>query len=413
VIPRFEVLTEIGSGGMGTVYLARHLGPHGFEKLVALKVLHPGFFETEAIRAMFIDEARLAAQFAHPCIAQVYTFGEADGTLYFVMEHVTGLTFYELVRRVGARLSPMICACLAARVCRGLHAAHELKNRHGQPLDVVHRDVTPQNLVLTFDGEVKVLDFGIALMQERTAPATHQQFVRGKPTYVAPEQREKEIVDRRADIYSLSIVLYEMLTRRKLFTFAMTVSSKWKELAANIPPPSSLVPLPDGLDEVVLKGLALRPEDRFQTAREMALALEEVIEREGSETIESFAERELATFREARMKQTQSVASEGDVEATTQLMRSQTAVDEVTPEAEVPTAESSAPPHEPMEIIEVIEEEAMVNGADYSRSVAPVEPKTTLLMRVALAIGLALLAGSGLLLMYTSQPLFAQVTTTR
>jgi serine/threonine-protein kinase len=385
--------------------------------MVALKVLHPGFFETDAVRAMFIDEARLAARFTHPCIAQVYSFGEADGTLYFVMEQVTGLTFAELVRRIGPRLTPMICACLAARVCRGLHAAHEQRNAEGQPMDVVHRDVTPQNLVLTFDGDVKILDFGIALMQERTAPATHQQFVRGKPTYLAPEQREKLLVDRRADVYSLSIVLYEMLTRSKLFTFAMTVSSKWKEHAAKIPPPSSLVALPRGLDEIVLRGLALSPEDRFATAREMALALEELIELEGSEPVERFAERELAVFREAQLKQTQSVLNGGEIESTTQLMRSRTAVDEapLEEEPEVPTKESSLPApvtrqHEPKEIIEVIEDDARRHGADASFAVVPVDEELDdsrrwkLAVRAGLAVGITLLFAIAFLVLVVSQP---------
>lgn len=306
-IPNFEVLTNLGAGGMGRVFLARHRGAYGFEKLLAVKVIHPDRREQQNLRAMFLDEARLVAQLDHPAIAQVYDFGEADDALYLVMEFVPGVSISQLLTEVRP-VPPLICASMVAAVCRGLHAAHEAKDVQGRPLNVVHRDVTPSNLVLTFGGQMKVLDFGIALMRERSAPVTNVGQIRGKPTYLSPEQFSGDPIDRRTDLYSLAIVLHELLTQKKLFTIdeylragVHEAPKNFKDIAEDVEPPSKVLglDLPSGLDEAVMRALAVNPDNRFQDARAMAVELEALIERHGCETLESYVERELARYREA------------------------------------------------------------------------------------------------------------------
>jgi tRNA A-37 threonylcarbamoyl transferase component Bud32 len=294
-IPGLEILKRLGAGGMGEVFLARHHGAYGFKKLVALKLIRADKQQLDNVRKMFMDEARLVALLDHPAIVQVHNFGEHEEQLYLVMEYVAGKSFSRLLSSHSRKLSPLISASLAARACRGLHAAHETKDVDGRRLNVVHRDMTPQNLVLTFDGRVKILDFGIALMRARSAPATGAGLVRGKASYLAPEQITGAPIDRRADVYSLSIVLYQLLTAHDLFTTMGDVESR----AGRIAPPSELAgPLPKGLDAVVLKGLAFAPRDRFRDAKEMAEELEGIVEREGGESLEAFTERELAADRE-------------------------------------------------------------------------------------------------------------------
>lgn len=322
-LPNFEILTNLGAGGMGRVFLARHRGAYGFEKLLAVKVIHPDRHEQENLRAMFLDEARLVAQLDHPAIAQVYDFGEADDALYLVMEFVPGVSISNLLMEERA-LPPLICASMAAAVCRGLHAAHEAKDVQGRPLNVVHRDVTPSNLVLTFGGQMKILDFGIALMRERSAPVTNVGQIRGKPTYLSPEQFSADPIDRRTDLYSLSIVLHELLTGKKLFTMDAYLRAgiheapkNFKELAERVQAPSEVLEadLPSGLDEVVMRGLAVDPNDRFPDARAMAVELEALIERHGCETLESYVERELAGHREAHEERMRTLLAGADLSA--------------------------------------------------------------------------------------------------
>ena len=304
-IPNTEILTTLGTGGMGKVYLARFSrAAFGFEKLVAVKVVRPERMNQTGVEAMFVDEARLVARIDHPSVAQVFDFGRSEGAFYLVMEYVQGCSLGHLLG-AGLRPPPLICATIVARVCRGLHAAHELRDTDGALLNVVHRDVTPSNLVLTFEGDVKILDFGIALMRARSAPTTGAGQIRGKPTYLAPEQVNGEAISRRTDIYALSIVLHELLTGEKLFRREDVMSDKtillpqdWGEIAAQVDPPSKNAgPLPEGLDDVVMIGLSIRPEDRFVNARAMAQALETIIEREGTESLPSYVDRELHDLR--------------------------------------------------------------------------------------------------------------------
>lgn len=294
----YDVLYEIKAGGMGEVLLARKRGAAGFEKLVALKLIRGELRGRDELRAMFLDEAQLLARIDHPTIAQVYDFGEDGDTLYLAMEYVAGIRFTELIRRDPP---PEISARAMAQVCRGLHAAHELTDLSGNPLGVVHRDVTPENLMLTFDGRVKVLDFGIALVRGRTAPVTEFGTIKGKPPYLSPEQIKNSPLDRRTDIFSASVVLHEMLTGEPVFVGESVYAVARAIEHETVEPPSAFVDdVPDGMDAVVMRGMERDPAARYPNARSMADALERVA-RHGTESLESYARRELA---EARDKHT-------------------------------------------------------------------------------------------------------------
>lgn len=306
----FEILTKLSSGGMGHVLLARKKSSHGFEKLLAIKTIRADLAKRADIRAMFLDEARLVARLDHPAITQVYDFGEEDGVLYLAMEYVAGVALNRLLIKRAKELPPLVASRIAAEVARGLHAAHELTDIKGTPLGVVHRDVSPGNVILTFDGHVKVLDFGIAFMNERESPDTQLGELKGKPSYMAPEQLRGERVDRRSDIYSLSVVLHEMLTGRKLFSKNNVVATALAVERGDVPPPSQIVgALPDGLDGVVMRGLEKDIEERFIDAKVMAMALDDVLNQENAPPLVDFVEQELGEEREAHRIWLQSVLS--------------------------------------------------------------------------------------------------------
>jgi serine/threonine-protein kinase len=294
-----EILGKLASGGMGEVLLARKAGAHHFHKLFAVKTVRADLAARSDIRAMFLDEARLVAGLDHPAIVRVFDFGEVEGRLFLTMEFVAGVPFSVLIRDHLDQLTPLVGARLMADVCRGLHAAHELRDASGQLRNVVHRDVTPQNLILTFDGHPKILDFGIAMMRDRTAPETMVGVVRGKLSYLAPEQVKGEAVDRRTDVFGASVVLYTLLTGRKLFSGDSLKQVAVQILDGPIDPPSRMSPrVPAALDDLVLRGLSRDPSARFQTAREMADALDAWISPQGPVALDVFAERVLANERE-------------------------------------------------------------------------------------------------------------------
>ena len=289
----YGVLYELKSGGMGEVLLARKRGAAGFEKLVAIKTIRSELQQRDELRTAFLDEAQLVAQINHPAIAQVHDFGDQDGTLYLAMEYVPGIRFSELSRREPA--AP-VCALAMARALRGLHAAHTLCDLSGAPLNVVHRDVSPENLMVTFEGRVKVLDFGIALVRGRRAPVTEFGTIKGKPPYLSPEQIKNKPVDHRSDIFSAAVVLHEMLTGEQVYdgdsVYAVARAIECEEV---LPPSSFVDGVPLGLDEVVMRGMERDPALRFQSAAEFADALERVCIHCGGEALDSYARRELAS----------------------------------------------------------------------------------------------------------------------
>src|SRR5689334_7224321 len=280
---------------MGAVLLGRRRGPGAFEQLVAIKTILADYAQTPAVRAMFLDEAAILARLNHPAIATVHDFGEQGGVLYMVMEYVAGIPFREVMHH---GLPPGVAARAIAEACRGVHAAHELRDLAGHLLGVVHRDLSPDNLMLGFDGHVKVIDFGIALVKNRQAPVTEFGTLKGKPPYMSPEQIKNEPIDRRSDVFSLAVVAWEMLTGQSLFqgdsiyTIALAVEQQ------AIAPPSRArgEALPLGLDAVVMNALDRDLSRRTPTAARFADELEQIAR--GSETIAAWTERELAGRRE-------------------------------------------------------------------------------------------------------------------
>lgn len=274
-VGRYALHAEIASGGMATVYFGRLLGPVGFSRTVAIKQLHPQFAKDPDFVSMFLDEARLAARIGHPNVIQTVDIVVTSGELFLVMEYVPGESLARLMRAMSSRDEriPVHIACtILSNVLHGLHAAHEAKNERGEPLDIVHRDVSPQNILIGVDGVARVLDFGVAKAVGRLH-TSREGSLKGKLPYMAPEQIHGRVT-RQSDIYSASVVLWEAITGRRLFEGdEATVLAQ--VLGGMIPPPSSIVPgLPEALDALTLRGLAQHSEQRFETAREMALALE-------------------------------------------------------------------------------------------------------------------------------------------
>ena len=283
---RYRLAYQLASGGMGTVYLARAAGPAGFEKLVALKRIHPHMATDRRFVSMFLDEARIAAQIQHPNVCSVIDFGEVDGSYFLTMPFILGESLNRVIGTAGrasgavAELLPLVAARLVADACEGLHAAHELRDESGQPRDVVHRDVSPHNLMVGYDGVARVLDFGVASARDRHYQTTTGE-VKGKFAYLAPEQIEAQKVDRRADIWALGVVLWEAITARRLFARESMAATIRAVSTLKVPSVRELTPhAPAALDQVVQKALARDPAERYATARAMGKDLAQILARE-------------------------------------------------------------------------------------------------------------------------------------
>jgi len=306
---------EIASGGMATVRFGRLMGEVGFSRTVAVKCLHAQFAKDQEFARMFIDEARLAARIRHPNVVPVLDVVARDGELFLIMDYVQGESLSKLIRAVRAkktRIPLRIVASIMAGTLDGLHAAHEACSEQGEPLGIVHRDVSPQNVMVGLDGVSRVLDFGVAKAAGRLQ-TTQKGQLKGKLAYMAPEQLRADPVDRRTDIYAASVVLWEALTSRRLFKAEDEVGIFGLVLKGDVPPPSAIIQsIPNGYDEVTLRGLHLDPSKRFSTAREMAVALEKVAgiasPREVGAWVEEMA-REPLRKRAARIAELESVSS--------------------------------------------------------------------------------------------------------
>jgi serine/threonine-protein kinase len=277
---RYALYGEIAAGGMATVHLARLLGPVGFSRTVAIKRLHPHLAKDPEFVTMFLEEARLAARVRHPNVVATLDVVSDDGELFLVMEYVAGESLSRLVRKARERgefVAPRFVVAIMSGALEGLHSAHEATTEKGLPLGLVHRDVSPQNVHVGVDGVPRLLDFGIA-KATNSIQETRTDQIKGKVAYMSPEQLAKGSIDRRADVYAASVVLWETLTGERLFKADDIPSLVYSIMHEEFPPPSSVVPdLPPGLDEIVMKGLARNSEDRWATAREMAAALEEAV----------------------------------------------------------------------------------------------------------------------------------------
>jgi eukaryotic-like serine/threonine-protein kinase len=275
VLGRYALYGEIASGGMATVHLGRLLGPVGFSRTVAIKRLHAQLAKDPEFVAMFMDEARLAARIVHPNVVPMLDVVALDGELFLVMEYVEGEPLGRLLRTAderGQRVPLRIIATILTGVLHGLHAAHEAKNDRGEPLGIVHRDVSPHNVLVGLDGVPRLLDFGIAKAAGRVH-TTREGQLKGKLPYMAPEQIRGN-PSRLSDVYASGVVLWEALAGRRLFKGdeAEVLAAVLEDV---IEPPSRYAPdVPPALDALALRALDRNPLQRFPSAREMAQSLE-------------------------------------------------------------------------------------------------------------------------------------------
>ncbi|WP_279635584.1 serine/threonine protein kinase [Corallococcus carmarthensis] len=280
---RYELLRKLATGGMGAVYLARQKGPVGFQKLLVVKRLLPHLSEDDEFLQMFLDEARIAALLNHPNIAQIYEMGDVDGQYYIAMEYVHGEPLGSLVPRASAHPGgfPLGLRCrIIAEAAAGLDAAHNARSPSGRKLSLIHRDVSPQNVLVGFNGGVKLIDFGVAKAQGKLSQ-TVVGTIKGKHAYMSPEQARGEPLDARSDVFGLGTVFYELLTNGRLFKRETEMATLKAVVGHKIVPPSEAVPgIPKSLDPIVFKALARKRDDRFTTAGELQLALEEFLQQE-------------------------------------------------------------------------------------------------------------------------------------
>jgi serine/threonine-protein kinase len=280
MLGRYELLATIGVGGMASVILARQRGPAGFEKAVVIKLIHPHMAQDTVAVNMLLDEAKIASQLDHQNIVHTYELGDAHGTYYIVMEYLAGESLGQVLKqgqKQGRELPTFVAAKIIADAAEGLHYAHELPDFNGQPLGIVHRDVSPGNIVVQYNGAVKVVDFGIAKAQGRVT-STQDGELKGKYGYMSPEQIKNESMDRRSDVFSLGVVLWESLSRRRLFQADNVAATLMQILQGDRTPPSAYDPnIPHALDAVALRALAPEPRDRFQTVAEMKQAIDDAI----------------------------------------------------------------------------------------------------------------------------------------
>ncbi len=275
---KYEIVQAVAVGGMAEIYLARSQGPQRFEKYVILKRILPHLAAEGQFVEMFLEEARLAASMSHANLVHVHDFGHDSGSYFFTMEYVHGEDVRQILKACWKRGRPLPIAdalTIVSQAAAGLHYAHELEGPDGGLLGVVHRDVSPSNLLVTFDGQTKVADFGIAKVSQRTFQ-TRTGGVKGKVSYMSPEQCRGEAVDRRSDVFALGILLYELSTGHKLFAGENDLAIMRKVVDDPLPRPSEVVPdYPPVLERIVGNALARDPDDRYQSARELHAALEE------------------------------------------------------------------------------------------------------------------------------------------
>jgi serine/threonine protein kinase len=278
-LDRYELLALIAEGGMGQVWLSRLVGKHGFEKLVAIKTLLPKYAADVKFQQMFLDEARIASGIQHANVAQILDLGEQNDVLYLVMELVDGEALSKLVRvLLKAKLEFPVAVGLRiiADTCAGIHVAHELKGADGRELGIVHRDISPQNILIATTGVSKLIDFGIAKARDRYAGETSEGILKGKIHYMPPEQALGRKLDRRADIFAFGAILYQLFAGRPAYDGESQLEILHL-LTSGRPPLPLPASVPRPVSDLVRKALATQPENRFQTALEMQRAINQVM----------------------------------------------------------------------------------------------------------------------------------------
>ena len=272
----YHLLNQIAVGGMAEIYLAKTQGVAGFEKFLCLKVLHPDLADDNEFIEMLIDEAKLVVGLNHVNIAQIFDLGRQDDTYYIAMEYVDGSDLFKMMRALSEQDIDVpidVAAYVAQEICTGLDYAHRKKDQQGRPLGIIHRDISPQNILISHWGEVKIIDFGIAKAASRSKH-TQAGVIKGKYYYMSPEQAWGDQVDHRSDIFSAGIILYEVLTGQMLYLEENVTKLMDMVRRAEIPRPTTRRPdIPPQLENVVMKALAKRPADRWQSANDFQVAL--------------------------------------------------------------------------------------------------------------------------------------------
>jgi len=278
---KYTLFERIGRGGMAEVFKGRIQGPAGFERVFVVKRILPHLSDDTAFIKMFVEEAKLSARLNHPNIVHIFELGAVEGEYFISMEYIRGHDLSETMRAIWKALGPPrpeLVSYIGREACRGLAYAHSLTDENGRPLGMIHRDVSPSNVMLSYEGAVKMLDFGIAKALSDGTEPTKGGTLKGKYAYMAPEQTEGDHIDHRSDIFAVGIVLHEVLTGRRLFKGQNDVQTIERVRACQVPPPSAQNPaVPPALDQIILKALQRDPARRWSNAADMADALDDVV----------------------------------------------------------------------------------------------------------------------------------------
>jgi serine/threonine protein kinase len=308
----YRIVRHIAGGGMAQIYLAKVEGLAGFEKQLALKVINPEYADEDRFIQMLIDEAKITVELSHVNIGQVFDLGQVEGIYFIAMEFVDGLDVLELVNglhAVGERVPCEAVALIGRQICSGLHYAHTKKDAQAKPLNIVHRDISPQNILVSRAGEVKVVDFGIA-KAAGVSSKTQAGVIKGKVHYMSPEQAMGKKADRRSDIFATGIVLWEMLTSQMVYSGDNVRELVERVRLAKIAPPSKNRPdVPQALERIVMKALSRRPEDRFTSAHAFQIELTKFLSSSApdygashlAELVERIVSKKYGTVRPQRM----------------------------------------------------------------------------------------------------------------
>ena len=339
-VGKYTLLTKLGEGGMADVHLATRGTSTDPKDLVVVKVPKPEVCDDPEFSAMFLDEARLAARLEHPNIVKTLEVGEADGTQYITMEYMDGQPFGRVIQQIPD-LPLNIHLSILADVLRAIDYAHELTDADGKPLNIVHRDLTPQNVLVTYDGVVKILDFGIARAEGRAAKTRQGQF-KGKVTYMSPEQARGRELDRRADLFAVGVMLYEACTKERMWKGVKEVDVLTTLLARRHPRNPQLVDptVHDDLDAICHRALSVI-EHRYQTAREMMSDLEKYL----NDNVEMATQQDIAEALQAAFADRRAVVQARIESKLKQLIEG--GVRESKPEIETPAEKTPAPPNKP------------------------------------------------------------------
>ena len=304
VLGRYELLLPIASGGMAMVWAARLKGSRGFQKIVAVKTMLPKLSEDEQFEQMFLDEASLASQIRHPHVVEIMDLGEQQGILFLVMEWIDGVPLNQLMKTARPRggVPVPVAVRIAMQACAGLQAAHELKDGDGKLVGLVHRDISPQNILVTYDGVSKVVDFGVAKATALGGGATVAGQIKGKVAYMAPEQVKGGAIDRRVDLFAMGIVLYALTTGKHPFRRESEAATMYNICAPTpVMPPRKVIPdYPLELERVVVKSLSKDPDRRYQTANEMLKALDQLPQHMRASTDDDVGKFVMSLFGEKR-----------------------------------------------------------------------------------------------------------------